>query len=57
MMADIAGDLCVGVQAGSCIELYFALLYLVMLMLMPALLPTVFAAHSVVGQFQTVLVQ
>ncbi len=46
----LTGDLCTGLAPSDCIGAYMATLMLLLFMMLPVLLPTVFASYSVVGE-------
>lgn len=48
--AQFAGDLCDGMSGASCVQAYMGVIMSLMFMMLPSLLPGVFAAYSVVGE-------
>lgn len=46
----LAGEQCAGLDGAACLDLYLGTLMLLLFMMLPLILPTVFAAYSVVGE-------
>lgn len=46
----LGGELCTGLEPATCMAVYLATMMLLMFMMLPVILPTVFASYSVVGE-------
>lgn len=46
----LAGEQCAGLDGAACLDLYLGTLMLLLFMMLPLILPTVFASYSVVGE-------
>jgi ABC-2 type transport system permease protein len=49
-MRTMAGELCTDLDAGACMVAYMGQIYLLLFLMMPAILPTLFAAYSIAGE-------
>lgn len=46
----MAGDICADLGGAACLQVYMATIFLLMFLMLPVLLPAVFASYSVVGE-------